>query len=343
MIKRKSYALKAGNLNNLKLVEENLPDPAPGQVTVAVSAIGLNFADIFAMFGLYSATPKGTFIPGLEYAGTIVKIGDGVTSVQVGDRIMGVTRFGAYTTHLNIEETYVIPIPQGWTDEEASGYLVQVLTAYYGLTYLGRLEKEETVLIHSAAGGVGILANRIAKKYGAFTIGTVGSSAKVDFCKKEGYDQVIVRSNNFGADLKKALGDRKLNVVMECIGGKIFTEGFKQMTEQGRMVIYGAAQYASPGKRPNYLKAAWMFLNRPKIDAQQLAEDNKTVSGFNLIYLYEKSELLHQLLSELKELNLEKPHVGNVIDFDKIIDAIQLFQTGKTVGKVVIKVNSQDK
>ena len=342
MIKRKSYALKAGNLNNLKLIEENLPDPAPGQVTVAVSAIGLNFADIFAMFGLYSATPKGTFIPGLEYAGTIVKVGSGVTSVQVGDRIMGVTRFGAYTTHLNIEETYVIPIPQGWTDEEASGYLVQVLTAYYGLTYLGRLEKEETVLIHSAAGGVGILANRIAKKYGAFTIGTVGSSAKVDFCKKEGYDRVIVRSNDFGADLKKALGDRALNVVMECIGGKIFTEGFKQMTEQGRMVIYGAAQYASPGKRPNYLKAAWMFLNRPKIDAQQLAEDNKTVSGFNLIYLYEKAELLHQLLSELKELNLDKPHVGNVIDFDKMIDAIQLFQTGQTVGKVVIKVNSPD-
>ena len=340
MIKRKSYALKAGNLNNLKLVEDHLPDPPAGQVTVAISAIGLNFADIFAMFGLYSATPKGTFVPGLEYAGTIVKIGSGVTSVKVGDRIMGVTRFGAYTTHLNIEETYVIPIPQGWTDEEASGYLVQVLTAYYGLTYLGRLEKEETVLIHSAAGGVGILANRIAKKYGAFTIGTVGSSAKVDFCKKEGYDRVIVRSNNFGADLKKALGDRKLNIVMECIGGKIFTEGFKQMTEQGRMVIYGAAQYASPGKRPNYLKAAWMFLNRPKIDAQQLAEDNKTVSGFNLIYLYEKSELLHQLLSELKELNLEKPHIGNVINFDKMIDAIQLFQTGKTVGKVVVKVNN---
>jgi len=253
---------------------------------------------------------------------------------------MGVTRFGAYTTHLNIEEAYVIPIPDGWTDEEASGYLVQVLTAYYGLTYLGRLEKEETVLIHSAAGGVGILANRIAKKYGAFTIGTVGSAAKVDFCKKEGYDRVIVRSDNFGNDLKKALGERKLNVVMECIGGKIFKEGFKQMTEQGRMVIYGAAQYASPGKRPNYLKAAWMFLNRPKIDAQGLAEENKTVSGFNLIYLYEKSELLHQLLRELKDLNLEKPHVGHVINFDKMIDAIQLFQTGKTIGKVVVKVNT---
>lgn len=336
MLKRKSYALKAGNLNDLKLVEENLPDPGPGQVMVQVSAIGLNFADIFAMFGLYSATPKGTFIPGLEYAGTILKKGAGVDSVSIGDRVMGVTRFGGYTTHLNIEQEYVIPIPRGWTDEEGAAYLVQVLTAYYGLINLGRLQKEETVLIHSAAGGVGILANRIAKKYGAFTIGTVGSNRKVDFCKKEGYDRVIVRSKNFADDLKTALGDRPLNVVMECIGGKIFTAGFNQMTEQGRMVIYGAAQYASPGKRPNYLKAAYLFLTRPKIDAQGLAEENKMVSGFNLIYLYEKAELLHQLLQELRELDIEKPYVGNVFEFGKMMEAIELFQKGGTIGKVVV-------
>jgi len=338
MLKRKFYALKAGNLNNLKLVEEDLPDPLAGQVTVQVSAIGLNFADIFAMFGLYSATPKGTFIPGLEYAGTILKVGVDVDTVQVGDRVMGVTRFGGYTTHLNIEQEYVIPISATWTDAEGAAYLVQVLTAYYGLTHLGRLQQGETVLIHSAAGGVGILANRIAKKYGAFTIGTVGNPSKVDFCKKEGYDRVIVRSKNFGQDLKSALGDRSLNVVMECIGGKIFTEGFNQMAEQGRMVIYGAAQYASPGKRPNYLKAAYLFLTRPKIDAQGLAEENKTVSGFNLIYLYEQAELLHQLLQELRELDIEKPHVGNVFAFEDLVEAIGLFQGGGTIGKVVVEV-----
>lgn len=338
MTTRKAYALKAGNLNNLKLIETELPDPGAGEVTVAVSAIGLNFADIFAMFGLYSATPKGQFTPGLEYAGTVTKTGTGVTAVKVGDRVMGVTNFGAYTTHLNIEQEYVIPIPEDWSDEEGAAYLVQVLTAYYGLIHLGRLEKGENVLIHSAAGGVGILANRIAKKYGAFTIGSVGRSAKVDFCKQEGYDEVIVRSSNFAGDLKTALGSRELNVVMECIGGKIFTAGFKQLTEQGRMVIYGAAQYASPGKRPNYLKALYMFLTRPRIDAQQLAEDNKMVSGFNLIYLYEKKELLHQLLQEIKALNIKKPHVGHVFKFDEMIKAIELFQTGKTIGKVVVKI-----
>ncbi|MEM9819620.1 MAG: zinc-binding dehydrogenase [Bacteroidota bacterium] len=336
-IQRQSYCLKAGNISNLKLVEATLPDPEPGQVTVANRALGLNFADIFAMFGLYSATPKGVFTPGLEYAGVIEKVGPGVNSVKPGDRVMGVTRFGAYTSHLNIEQEYVIPIPPDWSFAEGAAYLVQVLTAYYGLIYLGRLEKEETVLIHSAAGGVGILANRIAKKYGAFTIGSVGNSSKVDFCKKEGYNEVIVRSNNFAADLKKSLGDRELNVVMECIGGKIFKAGFAQMAAQGRMVIYGAAQYASPGKRPNYLKVIYQYLTRPRIDAQDLAEVNKMVSGFNLIYLYEKKELLHQLLGEIKDLNIAKPHVGHTFPFTELLDAVRLFQTGQTIGKVVIE------
>ena len=337
-LKRSSYSLKAGNISNLKISSDTLADPAPGEVTVANKAVGLNFADIFAMFGLYSATPKGVFIPGLEYAGIVEKVGAGVTQVKPGDRVMGVTRFGAYTTHLNIEQEYVIPIPPDWSFTEGAAYLVQVLTAYYGLTYLGRIEKGETVLIHSAAGGVGILANRIAKKYGAFTIGTVGNASKIDFCKKEGYDEVIVRSGNFAADLKKSLGGRDLNVVMECIGGKIFKVGFAQMAAQGRMVIYGAAQYASPGKRPNYLKVIYQYLTRPKIDAQDLAEVNKMVSGFNLIYLYEKKELLHQLLAEISALNITKPHVGHTFPFDQLLDAVKLFQTGKTIGKVVIEI-----
>ena len=338
MTQRKAYCLKAGNMKNLKLKESSLPEPEAGEVTVELKAIGLNFADIFAMFGLYSATPKGVFVPGLEYSGIITKIGTGVTSVKIGDKVMGVTKFGAYTTHLNIGQEYVIPLPTDWNFEEGAAFLVQVLTAYYGLTYLGRIEEGETVLIHSAAGGVGILANRIAKKYGAYTIGTVGNASKVDFCKQEGYNEVIVRSDQFAQDLKAALKDRELNVVMECIGGKIFKTGFAQMAAQGRMVIYGAAQYASPGSRPNYLKVIYKFLTRPKIDAQDLAEVNKMVSGFNLIYLYEKAPLMHQLLDEIQKLDLQKPHVGHTFSFEELPKAIQLFQTGKTIGKVVVTI-----
>lgn len=335
----KSYQLKAGNIDNLKLVTAELPEPTGDEVTIEVKAIGLNFADVFALLGLYSATPEGVFIPGLEYAGNVIKVGPDVTKHKVGDKIMGVTRFGGYTTHLNKDEGHVLPLPEGWTYEEGAAYLVQGLTAYYGLINLGAIQKGYAVLIHSAAGGVGILANRIAKTFGTYTIGTVGNSSKIDLCKKEGYDQVIVRNKStFKEDLTKALGDRELNIVMECIGGKFFKVAYPILAQQGRMVIYGAARYASPGSRPNYIKVIWEFLTRPKIAPHDMGQDNKGILGFNLIYLYDRIPLMHQLLEEMSRLDIGKPHVGHTFEFADMRKAIQLFQTGKTMGKVVVKV-----
>ena len=146
-----------------------------------MKAIGLNFADLFAIQGLYSATPKESFIPGLEYSGIIIKKGNDVNDFQVGDKIMGAIRFGAYTTHLNIDQRYILKLPEGWTFEEGASFIVQSLTAYYSLVELGNIKPNYTVLIHSAAGGVGIYANRIAKKFNAFTIGTIGSESKEKF------------------------------------------------------------------------------------------------------------------------------------------------------------------
>ncbi len=337
-MKRRAYKLKAGNVKNLKVREEDLADPADNEVTIAIKTIGLNFADLFAIWGLYSATPKGEFVPGLEYAGIVEKIGKNVTNVKEGDQIMGITRFGAYASHLNIDSRYVLPLPASWNFEEGAAYLVQVLTAHYGLLHLGNLQKEQTVLIHSAAGGVGILANRIAKKYDAFTIGTVGSPAKVDFLKKEGYDRTIVRSSNFGNDLKSSLGDRDLNLIMECIGGKVLSEGYKQLAPQGRMIVYGSARYATPGNRPNYFKLIYQFLTRPKIDPQGMTNLNTAVLGFNLIWLYEKAELMHEILKEIEVLQIEKPHIGHRFTFEELPDALKLFQSGKTIGKVVINL-----
>jgi len=339
-MQRKVYRLKAGNIKNLKLIEEKLPDPESNEVTIEVKAIGLNFADVFAIWGLYSATPKGEFTPGLEYSGVVAKVGDNVTNVKVGDRIMGVTRFGAYTSHLNIDSRYVIPLPADWDFPTGASYLVQVLTAYYGLLNLGQLEKGMTILIHSAAGGVGILANRIAKKYDCYTIGTVGGAHKLERLKQEGYDKGIVRDRDFRKKLEEALDGRELNIVMECIGGEIMKAGFEALGPQGKSVVYGAASYAHPGDRPNYFKLLWKFIRRPKVDVQSLAELNKGLLGFNLIYLYEKAELLHQLLGELQDLDIEKPFVGQTFPFEKLADAIRTFKLGKTMGKVVIEVKN---
>ena len=328
---------KAGSITNLKRVTESLDDPKADEVSVKVFAIGLNFADVFAMQGLYSATPPGSFIPGLEFSGEILAIGSAVKEWKVGDKVMGATKFGRYVSHINIHHRYVIALPTGWSFEEGAGFLVQGLTAYYALTALGNLQKGMTVLIHSAAGGVGIMANRICKKYDAYTIGTVGNAGKLDFLKREeAYNEVIVRDDDFYEKLQTALDGRPLNLVMECIGGKILMQGWKAMASMGRMVVYGSASFSSHGAKPDYPGLIWKYLKRPKIDPLRLPTQNKSLMGFNLIYLYEQTDMMHEMLHALQALQLKPQHIGHVYAFEEMHDAIRLFQKGETIGKVVV-------
>lgn len=333
------YTMNAGSLADLQPQDFHLPDPAAHEVQIAVQAIGLNFADVFAIWGLYKAAPKTAFTPGLEYAGVVEKTGSEVTSLKPGDRVMGVTRFGAYATRLNIDARYAIPLPEHWNYETGAAYLVQTLTAYYGMLHLGALQKGANVLIHSAVGGVGLQALKIAKAYDCFTIGTIGSAGKTDFAKQQGYDHVIVRGPDFEQQLRSALGDRPLELVMDSVGGRFFTIPYNMLAPMGRVIVFGSARYASAGDRPNKLHLLYHWLTRPKIDPQQMPENNRGVLGFNLIWLYERVELMHQLLQDLSNLQLAPPHVGHTFSFDQLPDAVRLFQTGKTMGKVVVKVD----
>jgi len=339
MMNRKAYRIKkAGSINYLNFIEEEIPEPARNEVTVEVKAIGLNFADLFAIQGLYSATPKGSFIPGLEYAGIVVKTGAGVTNYKVNERVMGVVRFGAYCTHLNIDHRYLQKLPADWTYKEGASFLVHSLTAYYALVELGNIKENNTVLVHSAAGGVGIYANRIAKKYDAYIIGTVGSSSKIEFLKKEGYDDVIVRDHQFKEKLGQCLAGRELNIVLESIGGKIFKDSFDLLSPTGRIIIYGAAHYMSKSSRPNYPKVIYKYLTRPKVDPLSLSDTNRSVMGFNLIYLWDKPDYMKRIVDIIINYNLEKPYVGAIFNFDKLSAALKHFQSGKTVGKVVVNI-----
>ncbi len=339
-MERKVYRIaKAGNIAKLKLRTEPIATPRPNEVMIEVKSIGLNFADIFALQGLYSATPKGSFIPGLEYSGKVLNVGDKVRTWKVGDQIVGVTRFGGYASHLNINEDYITKLPNDWSFEEGASYLVQGLTAYYGLFRLGNIKEGDTVLIHSAAGGVGLLANRIAKKKKAYTIGTVGSKKKINLLKKEGYDDWIVRNSKFKDDLQNALGERELNIIMECIGGKVLEAGFELLSPQGRLINYGSANYGNNSNVPNWLKLAWTYLTRPKIDPLGMIETNKAILGFNLIWLYHKKNLMKSIIAEMEELNLPAPFVGHTFKFEEIHEALKLFQSGQTTGKVVVNVS----
>lgn len=339
MNKRFAYRIpRAGNIQNLKLVEEEIPDPKDDEIQIDVRAIGFNFADIFALTGLYSATPKGSFIPGLELSGEISKLGKNVKHFKEGDSVMGVTKFGAYTNKINLQTDYVVHSPKGWSFEEGASFVVQALTAYYALVPLGNLQKGNTVLVHSAAGGVGIYANRIAKLWNAYTIGTIGNSSKIDTLKKEGYDDVIVRDNKFYEKLIKSLNNRELHIVLECIGGSIFWDSYKAMRPGGRIVCYGAAEFTPTGKSPDFLKLGWQYFFRPRIDPLEMMTENKSVMAFNLIWLYERSSELKPILDDLMKLEIPPPLIGKIFPFENAHSALEYFQSGNSVGKVVLKL-----
>ncbi|HYC84585.1 MAG TPA: alcohol dehydrogenase catalytic domain-containing protein, partial [Chryseosolibacter sp.] len=193
---------RTGSLSNLIHKRSPIPALEREKVLVGVRAVGLNYADVFAVMGLYSATPRGTFTPGLEFAGEVLETASPL--FRRGDRVMGVTRFGGYTSHIVADPDYLMPLPAGWTFQEGAAFPVQTLTAYYAMKTLGDIRPGQTVLIHSAAGGVGLQANRIAKKFSAYTIGVVGNPQKLPVLTTEEYDAGIVRDKHFEHKLKIA-------------------------------------------------------------------------------------------------------------------------------------------
>ncbi|MBT1706391.1 zinc-binding dehydrogenase, partial [Chryseosolibacter indicus] len=255
-----------------------------------------------------------------------------------GQKVMGVTRFGGYDSHIVADPDYLFPLPEGWSYEEGAAFPVQTFTAYYALRTLGDLKFGQTVLIHSAAGGVGLLANRIAKKYNAYTIGVVGSESKLDLLKREGFDKAIVRGRNFKEDLTQSLGGRPLNLVLETTGGKYFYYSYAALAPMGRLVAYGSAQFTPSSHRPNYINLVLRYLFRPRVDPLTMIKSNKSVMAFNLIWIYEQKEMMKEMLADIEKLKLPPPLVGHRYDFSQMGEALALFQSGKTIGKVVLNI-----
>ncbi len=327
---------KTGSLHNLKRNQSEVPTLGKGKVLVGVKSIGLNYADIFAIMGLYSATPKVPFIPGLEFSGEVLDSDS--NDFLPGQKVMGVTRFGGYDSHIVADPHYLFPLPESWSYEEGAAFPVQTFTAYYALHTLGSLKFDQTVLIHSAAGGVGLQANRIAKKSNAFTIGVVGHESKLGLLKQEGFDKTIVRGKNFNKDLIDALEGRPLNLVLEATGGKYFHHSYKMLAPMGRLVAYGSAQFTPSSHKPNYFTLLFKYLFRPRVDPLTMIKTNKSVMAFNLIWIYEQKVLMKAMLTEIEKLKLPAPKIGHSFEFSKMSEALTLFKSGKTTGKVVLNV-----
>lgn len=332
---------KAGAISDLKLVEEPLGVLDPASIRIQVKSVGLNFADIFALTGLYSATPKGSFVPGLEFAGIVTEVGAAAnTHLNAGDRVYGCTRFGGYADCLDVLPHHCRKMPADWRFAEGAAFPVQSLTAFYALTDLGAVKPGQLVLVHSAAGGVGLQAMRMLRQMGAIPIGTVGSRAKCQFLQQQGFDEVIVRGADFADQLKSQLAGRPLHAVLDGIGGKVQKQSFEALAPTGRLVVFGAAEF-TPGDKPHWLKAAWLYLNRPRYDVMDMISSNRSVLAFNLIWLWQEQQLFESLLDGCAGLDLPAPHVGHEFAFERAHEAIECLRSGGSVGKVVLNVGGR--
>jgi len=319
---------------------------------VRIQAVGLNLADVFACLGLYSATPKGPFVPGLEFAGVIEELGPPdderggatATSLGPGDAVFGMTRFGAYATAINAHVRLLGRIPRGWSAAEGAALPVQGLTAWYGLVELARVERGEVVLVSSAAGGVGLLALAILRALGARVVGTVGREEKRRFlieARGLSPDQVIVRDRRrFGDQLDRALaamGVRGLDVVFDAVAGPFLEPAFSRLRPRGRLVVFGAADFMPRGRSRLDPRLLVKYVRRWRIDPLWLMTRNRSIMGFNLIWLGGQAGRLPEGYAALERTCVEPPFIGRRFPFDEAPAALGFLKSGESMGKVVLE------
>eukprot|EP01134_Creolimax_fragrantissima_P006293 CFRG6293T1 len=282
---------------------------------------------------------------------------------NVGDRVCGCIRFGSYATKINVPAHQIRRIPDSWTFAQGAAYTTQTLASYFAVKELGNIGKDKVVLVHSAAGGCGMQALHICAKLGAIVIATVGRPEKVAILLERfphlSPEQIIVRSKSgkeFGVQIDKALKflqknqENKtrnvtgLDIVLDAILGDYFSSAFERVNPGGRYVVYGAASMTPQADKLGWIEwitLAWQWLQRPKVDPLELPNLNVSVMGFNLIHCLNDIGVLLGLMDEMEELDLPPPHVGVEFAFDDLLSALRLFRSGKTSGKVVLKVNNE--
>jgi NADPH:quinone reductase len=315
---------KYGDPEVLEIVEMERPVPTGRRVLIKVEAIGVNYADTARREGHYVIPTPLPFIPGAEVAGVVSEVGEDVTSVHIGQRVVALIESGGYAEYVNVDESGVIPIPDELDFQQAVALPVQGLSAYHILKTMGRLEEGETVLIHAAAGGVGTLAVQLAKIFHAGNIiatasteekralaKQLGADAAIDYTKEGWKDEVLEYTNGKGVD-----------VALEMAGGDIFHQTLDCLAPFGRLVIYGVASGQFTRMNP-----------------ARLMGKNLSVIGFFLPQIMRKSELYQQSLQELLtyvqtgKLILA---IGGVYPLEQAAEVHRLLQSRKTHGKLIL-------
>ncbi|HEY7059952.1 MAG TPA: quinone oxidoreductase [Chloroflexota bacterium] len=236
----------------LQVQELPEPTPGPGQVQIRVAATGVNFADIMARRGRYHGAPSGGgFVPGLDVAGTITALGEGVAGLSVGQRVAAFPAGGSYAEVVVADPVMVYPLPDNVDFETAAAFPTIGVTAYNLLKTVGRLGEGETVLVHAAAGGVGTTAVQAARLLGAGRVfGTVGDDAKAGVVRDLGADAVInYRQEEFAPRVRALTGDAGADVVLDSVAGPVTAASMSCLAPFGRLVVFGQAS-GEPGQVP---------------------------------------------------------------------------------------------
>ncbi|MCA9576154.1 MAG: NADPH:quinone oxidoreductase family protein [Polyangiales bacterium] len=304
--------------------EDDAPQPGPGEVLVAVRAAGCNFFDTLITRGQYQVKPPLPFAPGAELAGDIVAVGAGVTGFKVGDRVAGLAEYGAFASHIVLPTERVFRMPDEMSYDVAAAMGIVYQTSYFALRYRADLQPGETLLVHAAAGGVGLAAVQIGRALGATVIGTAGSDDKLALAREHGAQHTFTYRDDAWKDAVLELtGGKGADVIYDPVGGDAFDLSTKCIAFSGRLLVIGFAG----GRIPT------LAMNRVLLK-------NFSVVGLHWgAYFKHDPALIARAQQELFDLWREQRIMPLVSSTHPLTDAAQaLADLGgrQTVGKVVL-------
>lgn len=311
----------------LRYEEVSDPEPTPGEVLLKVRVAGFNYADVMMRVGLYKGGPKPPYIPGFEVCGTVTRLGQGVSGLQAGARVLAFpdpsATGGGYAQLVAISAQRLFPAPPSLSDQEAGAFPIVFLTAYLALRTAGRAAPGESVLIHSAGGGVGTAAVQIARQLGLRIFATASSDEKLERVKALGADVIInYQDHDFAEEVRRETSGRGVDLILEMVGGKVFDKSLQCLTPLGRLVAVGIAS----GRVP-------------KADIAQLLYGNLSVIGFHLGKLLTRPDLVGDALAQLNRWIEEqkiRPVVGPAFPLREAAAAHAMVSDRKNYGKVVL-------
>jgi NADPH2:quinone reductase len=310
---------RLGGPEHLVLRELPSPTPAPGEVKVALRARGVSFVDVLVIAGQYQTKREVPFIPGGEAAGVVVEIGSGVQGVMSGDRVLVP---GGYAEEVVVPAARVMALPATVSFEAGAAFRSNYATAYYALQR-GRLAAGEILLVHGAAGGVGLAAVDVGKLMGATVIATASTDDKLAVCKQLGADHLIDYTKGFRDQVRALTDDRGADVIYDPVGGDVTDESMRCIAPFGRLLIVGFTS-----GRPAQLKANHLLIK----DAEAIGF---TIGALSRLDPARERKNLSILMGWLAAGRIT-PHVSHRLPLERAAEALNLVRDRKVIGKAVL-------